>query len=392
MADTLPTGTGIDEALRQRRETFHQRLRALHLSEGFSYDDDGQFQSRPYWPLEPRNGVRPHLWAWPEVREAVRASGDLVGLGRGASSYDRRVVALTNPGLGGERALTTTLFGDIQLIRPGEGAPSHRHTPCAARFIFEGRGWTSVAGERVHFEPGDVVFTGPFTWHDHRNSGTEDLLFLDVLDIPLMQYLGASMWEFDYESVTGSPQDIHHPVSAVDYPHELFTGSGLRPRFPLAWERDPGDFGIHRWSRVRPALEAMAGERGSPWDGILVEFTHTLTGGPVGHTMSIFTQLLRPEERTLAHRHTSSTICVGVEGRGATVIDGETFTWGPSDIFVVPSWAWHEHHNLGQGPAVLHSISDASLLGKLGMWREQRRGPDGAISDSGWTRAPLEDF
>lgn len=375
-----------------RRREFHERLRAMHLSEGFSYDDDGKFQTRPYWPLEPVNGVKPHLWRWSEVREIVRESGDLVGLGRGETSYDRRVVALTNPGLGGERALTTTLFGDIQLIRPGEGAPCHRHTPAAARFIFEGRGWTSVEGERASLRPGDVVFTGSHTWHDHANDGDTDLLFLDILDIPLLQYLGASVWEFDYESVTGTEDDCHQPVQVTDHRHDLFTGSGLRPRFATRFERDPRNFGVHKWDRVKPALQAMRDEPGSPYDGIVVEFTDTTTNGPVGRTMSIYSQMLRPGERTRAHRHTSATIFVGVEGRGRTIVDGQAYDWGPADLFVVPSWAWHEHQNLGEGDAFLHSINDASLLAKLGLWREQRRLADGSVRDSGWSSSPLADF
>lgn len=364
-----------------RRREFHERLRALHLSEGFSYDDDGKFQTRPYWPLEPVNGVRPHLWRWSEVREVVRESAQLVGLGRGETSYDRRVVALTNPGLGGERALTTTLFGDIQLIQPGEGAPCHRHTPSAARFLFEGRGWTTVEGERATLRPGDVVFTGPHTWHDHGNDGDEDLLFLDVLDIPLLQFLGASVWEF-----TEDPADFHQRPQATDLSPDP---PGLRPRFARRFERDPADFGIHRWERVKPALQAMRDEPGSPYDGLVVEFVQPGSHAPVGRTMSLYTQMLRPGERTRAHRHTSATIFVGVEGRGRTVVDGQAFDWGPADVFVVPSWAWHEHQNLGDADAFLHSINDASLLAKLNLWREQRRLEDGRVQDTGWSSTPL---
>ncbi|MBM3465983.1 MAG: cupin domain-containing protein, partial [Armatimonadetes bacterium] len=211
--------TPMDAAIlsaQEQRAAYSARLRAAHLKEGYSYDDDGKFQTRPYWPLEPVNRVKPHLWKWSEVRALVQGAGELVGLGRGSVSYDRRVLALTNPGLDGEYSLSGTLFGDIQLIQPGEGAPCHRHTPCAARFIFEGQGWTTVEGERTSLAPGDVVFTGQFTWHDHGNAGDTDLMFLDVLDIPLLQYLAASVWEFDYERVTGSAENRHHPTQTMN--------------------------------------------------------------------------------------------------------------------------------------------------------------------------------
>jgi gentisate 1,2-dioxygenase len=381
---------GPDE-LRARRLAYHHRLRGLQLREGFSYDDDGEFVSRPYWPTEPRNRVRPHLWRWSEVRAAVEEAGEMVALGRGARAYDRRVLALTNPGLEGEFALTGTHFGDIQLIRPGEGAPCHRHTPCATRFFFEGQGgWTNVGGEKVHVAPGDIVFTGQFPWHDHGNEGPDDLLFLDVLDIPILLHLAASHWEFDYAPVTGSVDNVHQPATVTDQPIEPFLERDLEPRFATAWRRKPEDFAHFPYRRVRRSLEAHRHEVGSPWDGVLLEAT-SLRGGPAGPTMSIYSQLLRPGERTLCHRHTSSTIYVGVEGEGICLIDGVEHRWGPRDIFVVPSWAWHEHHNPTGQDAVLHSLSDAALVSRLRLWREQRRREDGQIEDSSWTDLPYGD-
>lgn len=376
--------------LATRRAQYSQRLRALHLAEGYSYDDDA-FNTRPYWPLQPVNKVRPHLWKWAEVRAAVAEAGELVGLGRGANNYDRRVIALTNPGLAGEYTLSGSLFGDIQFIKPGESAPCHRHTPSAARFIFEGHGgWTAVEGEKTSMRPGDVIFTGPWTWHDHGNDGQDDLLFLDVLDIPLLQYLAVSQWEFDYERVTGSADNCHHPIQASEVPDALHTQSGLVPRFDLSWKRNPAHLAVHRWEVVQDTLEKLRGEKGSAYDGVIVEFTHTANRGSVGPTMSIYTQMLRPGEKTMFHRHTSSTIYIGVGGGGRVTIDDRVFDWQPNDIFVVPSWSWHAHHNPGKTDAYLHSISDASLIAKLGFWREQRRLADGSVADTGWRGTPLQ--
>ena len=54
----------------------------------------------------------------------------------------------------------------MQVIKPGEIAPAHRHSPNALRFIIEGEGaYTTVEGERVVMRPGDFVLTpgGPGT-------------------------------------------------------------------------------------------------------------------------------------------------------------------------------------------------------------------------------------
>jgi gentisate 1,2-dioxygenase len=59
-----------------------------------------------------------------------------------------------------------------------------------------------------------------------------------------------------------------------------------------------------------------------------------------------------------------------VEGTGRTRVGGETFTWGPRDIFVVPSWHTVVHESNEE--AVLFSFSDRPAQKALGLWREER--------------------
>lgn len=374
-----------------RHLAYHKKLRGLNLAEGFSYDG-GELRPRSYWPTQPVNDVQPCLWRWQDLHAVIREAGELVGLGHGGLKYDRRVIALTNPGFDNEYALTTSFFADFQLIQPGESTPSHRHTPCATRFIFEGEGWTTVGTEKVFFKPNDIVFTGQNPWHNHGNTGQTDLLFLDVLDIPLLQYLGASKWEFDFWRITGDKSDHHTPVEMANFENEKYTKSNLRPRFKT-WKRNAVDFAHLKWDEARATLMDMQSEQGSPYDGILLEFTNTESGGSVGPTMSVFTQMLRPAEKTLEHRHTSQTIYIGVEGNGRLTVEDETFEWGPNDVFVVPSWKWHRHENLSsKAPAFMHSISDATLIAKLNMFREQQRLPDGQVADSMWQSQYLKNY
>ncbi len=367
------------------RLAFHRKLRSLQLTEGYSYDDDGNMRPRPYWPTQPKNDTLPFHWPWATLKDTIREAGTLVGLGHGKKTYDRRVIALTNPGLGGEYAVTRSFFADFQLIRPGESTPSHRHTPCATRFIFEGEGWTTVGDERNDFSAGDIVFTGQFPWHDHGNRGSENLLFLDVLDIPLLQFLGASKWEFDYWSVTGdkaqhsSPFKVHNPSDA-----HLRQGD-MRLCGAEEFRRQHDDFNIFRLRDIKAHFARLSHLKGSAYDGLFIEHTRPDTGGPAGATMSLFSQLLRPGEATLSHRHTSQTIYVAVEGEGELTVGAQVFRWKPNDVLVVPSWEWHAHRNLSSSaPAILHSISDASVLAKLNLFREERRRPDGSTADSGW--------
>jgi gentisate 1,2-dioxygenase len=47
-------------------------------------------------------------------------------------------------------------------------------------------------------------------------------------------------------------------------------------------------------------------------------------------------------------------------------------------VFVVPTWAWHEHINTKSNqPAVLFAVTDAPTIEKLSLYREEGKTPDG---------------
>ena len=76
------------------------------------------------------------------------------------------------------------------------------------------------------------------------------------------------------------------------------------------------------------------------------------------------TSALDPESEAIIRRNLRRI------GEGRTVIGEQTFTWGPKDIFVVPSWHWHTHEV--SEDAVLFSFSDRPVQEDLGFWREER--------------------
>src|SRR5437667_12280799 len=125
-----------------------------------------------------------------------------------AKEAERRVLILQNPALREHSPprITHSLFAGLQLILPGEIAPSHRHTQSALRFIIEGEGaYTAVDGERTTMRPGDFVITPSWSWHDHGNETKEPMVWLDGLDIPIVRLLDASFaepGEDDIQTVT----------------------------------------------------------------------------------------------------------------------------------------------------------------------------------------------
>ena len=132
----------------------------------------------------------PYLWRWSEVEPLVHRSGEVVTPDR---DVERRILRLANPGL--PYGTTHTITAAIQLLLPGECAPAHRHTPTAIRWVLEGDGvYTTVEGDKCYMERGDLILTPSWTWHDHNSEGLSRMVWLDGLDVPLVQNLDASFF------------------------------------------------------------------------------------------------------------------------------------------------------------------------------------------------------
>jgi gentisate 1,2-dioxygenase len=143
-------------------------------------------------PPEPRIEALAYRWEYAAVKPFILESSRLIE----EEEAERRVLILENPGLVGQSAVTNTLFAGLQLMMPGEIARSHRHTQSAIRFIIEGEdAFTSVDGERVDMSPGDLILTPTWRWHDHSHEGDSPVIWLDVLDIPLIRAIGSRFVE-----------------------------------------------------------------------------------------------------------------------------------------------------------------------------------------------------
>ena len=116
-----------------------------------------------------------------------------------------------------------------------------------------------------------------------------------------------------------------------------------------------------------------------PYDGYIVEYVNPESGGPVMPTMSFTLQMLTRGMRTQRHRHTSSTVYCVAEGSGQTIVDDTCLEWKKNDVFVVPTWAWHEHSNDSAEDAVLFAVTDRPTIQKLSLYREERQDEHGDI-------------
>jgi gentisate 1,2-dioxygenase len=343
---------------------------------------------------EPRPAAVPHLWKWEDVKPWLSRTY----AGMSLEEVHRRTLAFKNPGMKGRPFAASSLFMSISMYFPGDEAGVHRHMASASRFLLEGTGgFTTVGGEKCVLERGDLVITPNGQWHDHGNEGSEPIVWVNVLDIPMTEFFNAVMTEWDYREIdpasnSGEPvrKKMQSLTSPVGYSRQLFGSGGIVPRFGPERRGDGAHspMFLYKWRDTEATLMALRNEDGSPYDGILVEYVDPVSGGPVVPTLSFSAQLLRPAEVTKLHRHTSSAIYCVLKGEGFSEIDGKRFAWKENDLFVVPGWMWHRHANLRTGAdAVLYSVSDAPALKKLGFYREQAsRGADPPAEVAPWPR------
>ena len=233
----------MPEIAAERRE-FYQRLDAK--------------SSAPLWevlgriiPPEPQPYCVAALWRYQELRPLLMEAGQLIT----AKEAERRVLMLENPGVRGASRITQSLYAGLQLVMPGEITSVHRHTATAIRFIIEGEGaYTAVNGERATMHPGDFILTPSWTSHDHGNPSRTPVVWLDGLDVPIVNL-------FDASFAGPAPQEAE-----VDAPNLVFA-------YPYA--------------SSRKAVEAASVD---PHHGARVQYTHPL-GYPMP-TMAAFLQRL----------------------------------------------------------------------------------------------------
>jgi gentisate 1,2-dioxygenase len=332
------------------RKAFYQRIDREHLS--------------PLWevlgdlvPQTPRTPCVPALWRYAVVREHLLEAGALIT----AKEAERRVLVLENPALRGAASITHTLYAGLQLILPGEVAPSHRHSQSALRFVVEGDGaYTAVDGERTTMHPGDFIITPSWTFHDHGNPGNVPVIWLDGLDIPIVAFVDAGFAERypgEVQPVVKAEGDALARYGANLLPVDHVPSSLTTPIFS------------YPYARTREALERMRRDnRWHPCHGLKMQYINPSTGGPAMPTIGAFIQLLPRGFAGHPCRSTDGTVYCAVEGRGRTRVGDSVFDWQPKDVFVVPSWSRVSHD--AQEDSVLFSFSDRPMQQALGLWRE----------------------
>ena len=326
----------------------------------------------------------PYVWRCAEdIEPILNRAVELITM----EDSERRSVILINPGLSPRRATVSTMYTAYRLNDANEIMPPHKHSPSAVRFGLKGKGnFTGVDGEDIVFGPGDMVLTPNDTWHNHGTVGNEQALNLSVLDFPLVETLSAVHFDHNYaEEVDGKMVPMKQQTARFtsDYSQRIYGYGGLMPRFASSDKRGAGfssPMFVYRWEMMRELLDRHKDWDGDPYEALTAEYIDPTTGQPVFKTITFFAQMLRPGERTLPVRQTSSLLVAPFEGRGHSIVDGERFDWKEYDTLAIPGGAWFEHvNNSDKDPVFLFTASDEPTLKKLDLFKKWGRDKHDAV-------------
>lgn len=288
----------------------------------------GWHKKRPSLWRQPRTAFQPMHWRYETGRIALDQAGRWIG----TDLAERRNLLLFNPVGDNDYATVRTLVVAYQMIKPGEHARAHRHTPNAMRLILDaGPGCSTVVnGVKLPMQTGDFLLTPSSAWHSHCNEGDVNAYWIDVLDVPLVHLLEPMFFDEHpdrYQKVDSEPVD--HPFY-----------------FPPRCTRPELD-----------AVPAVAGVKCLKLD--VAEHMRTVAVEQLG-----FAARARREFA----RSTASRIFAAVSGRGTARIGDLVVEWSRGDVLAVPGWTRCEIH--AHDEAVMMQVSDEPVLRMLGFYRE----------------------
>jgi gentisate 1,2-dioxygenase len=306
-------------------------------------------------PNKPRPSTRATHWSYDALRPLLMKAGELTPI----EKAERRVLVLANPGHGLEKMqASAAMYLGMQLLLPGEWAPSHRHTPNAVRMVVEGEGaWSTVDGEQCAMKRGDLILTPTGLWHEHGHDGCEPVVWLDVLDLPLVHYMEASY------HVDGGRQAVK-----PGHGERRYAQGGLVPTTVFQHSSRAYPMLRYPWAQARAALESLAADQPG-LDAVQLTYSNPETGAHAENILGFYALMLRPGQTLTLPTRSPAMVFHVIEG-GATVgIEDESFMLAEADTCCAPGFSSITLINpSADAPAFLFIADETPLHQKLGVF------------------------
>lgn len=316
----------------------------------------------PLWPSLgavlpadiPARNTQPTHWSYNKIRPLLLRAGELTPI----EKAERRVLVMSNPGHGLDAMkVSPSMYVGMQLLLPGEWAPSHRHTPNAVRMIIEGDGaYTTVAGEKCPMNHGDLILTPSGLWHEHSHDGQNPVVWLDVLDLPLIYFM-----ETSYHNV-GTQQTVN-PTKG----HGIYANGGVLPAPVFTRHHNPYPMLRYPWSQVRASLIALS-EAHPNEKSVQVEYINPETGDSAQNILGFYALMIQPGQTLDLPARSPASLFHVIEGKTKADINAKTFELNEADTCCAPGYTPVRLHNQDTArPAFIFIADESPLHRKMGV-------------------------
>jgi gentisate 1,2-dioxygenase len=231
------------------------------------------------------------------------------------------------------------------------------------RFVIESEGgYTTVNGDKCMMRPGDLILTPAGAWHDHGNEGSSPVMWIDILDSPVVRFL-------EMLSMESYPHEKQMDGTRKEVSERVYSEPGIVPAGLDASKQER--MLTYRWDKAHGGLLRLAEVQSDPFDDVILQYVEPRTGGSIFPCIGAYLQMIRPGIETRAHRQNSSAVYFVVQGSGTSQVNEKTYHWSKGDILVVAPSTVHKHSNPGSEPAILFSVQDVPMLKTLGFYHEE---------------------
>jgi gentisate 1,2-dioxygenase len=214
---------------------------------------------------------------------------------------------------------------------------------------------------------GDLVLTPSWVYHEHRNPGSKPMMWLDVLDLPIVAALDAVFFEQGPAAPAGQPAAPRAAAPRSAAERRFGQGAGLVPAgvSAVVHDRPHSPLTVYRWAETDAALDALL-ELGDGREAEL-RYRDPSRDRDVMPTLRCQMRRIAAGATTAADRQTGSRVCAVLDGTGTVRLGAEEFTLSPGDVFVVPSWCPCRLE--ARTTLDIFTTSDAPVLEALGLFR-----------------------
>jgi gentisate 1,2-dioxygenase len=316
----------------------------------------------PLWPNlrsvlpagKPQPRTKATHWSYQTLRPLLLRAGELTPI----EKAERRVLVLANPGHGLENMqASAAMYLGMQLLLPGEWAPAHRHSPNAVRVIVEGESaYTTVNGEKCTMSRGDLILTPSWQWHEHGHEGDKPVVWLDILDLPIVYYLETSY------HVDGARQTVK-----PDRGDKVYAHGGVVPSVDFVRADKPYPMLRYPWVEARAALLALAANQ-PELATVQVTYVNPKNGDDAQNILGYYAQMLRPGQTLELPVRSPAMVFHLIEGAATVTVEEQEFTLDEADTCCAPGYASVELRNRSDTePAFLFIADETPLHRKLGV-------------------------